>query len=350
MPQTYGDLMTTNLHAAKKNKNDEFYTQYSDIEKEIEAHLEYNPNLFKNKIIHLPCDDPEWSNFTKYFSDNFQRLNLQKVVSTSFSFEGKGKVGVIDKNGVEWHYLEDNGDFRSEEVCLIRDGADMIITNPPFSMFKFLVPWIGDKEFLIIGNINAVTYKEIFKLIKDNKLWWGYNANKTLEFRLPDHYTKWKYLDEETGRKYGEVSGITWYTNFTTRRRNEPLILYKNYTPEQYPTYDNYDAIEVSKVKDIPYDYYGVMGVPITFLDKFCPNQFEIIALGIVGSCEFTCNKKMEILKNNLPTGKFTKNAKGTLYLKHNSRETKPPAFKNVETGELYASRYARILIKRKQY
>ena len=208
------------------------------------------------------------------------------------------------------------------------------------------------KKFLIIGHQNAISYKETFKLIKENKIWLGVSIHSgDREFRIPDDYeVRSKLLRiDENGNKYVRVSGVRWFTNVDYKERHEDLILYKTYNEKEFPKYDNYDAINVDKTQDIPKDYSGVMGVPITFMDKYNPEQFEIVALGIVGSCVFICEKKMEILKNEKPTGKFTINAKGTLYKKYEKTDIKPPAFKDCKTGELYQSIYARILIKNKR-
>ena len=259
----------SNLHAAKSAKNDEFYTQITDIEKELSNYKDF----FKGKVVYCNCDDARESNFFKYFSKNFEFLGLKKLITTGYKAEGKGVVFVYegDKNGN--HKVEDNeivvrelegsGDFRSEECIEFLKEADVVVTNPPFSLFREYIKQLMDygKKFLVIGSMNAITYKEIFPYIKDNELWLG-NQN-VKEFRSPNGEIK----------KFGN---ILWYTNIQHKKRNTPLDLYKRYSNE-YPKYDNYDAIEVSKVSDIPMDYDGVMGVPITFLDKYCPEQFEIL-------------------------------------------------------------------------
>lgn len=377
--------------AAKREKNDEFYTQLVDIERE----LSHYKNQFRNKIIFCNCDNPYESNFFKYFAMHFNDLGIKKLITTCYknspiankqlslfdfeSLENKttsvphkiiveevkdenkdGRVDLIDvklilknrKNALT--RLKGDGDFRSDECIELLKEADIVVTNPPFSLFREYVAQLMEykKKFLIIGNINALTYKEIFPLIKENKIWFGKNTSVSkMEFRIPDYYpilTKNYRIDPLSGDRFIRANGIRWFTNLEVSKRHENLTLYKKYNPEEYPKYDNYDAIEVSKVAEIPYDYEGAMGVPITFIDKYNPEQFEIIALGIVGSIEFTSNKKMEILKDGEPTGKFTKNAKGTLYYKYNRNiDKKPPAFKDVETGELYSSIYARIIIRR---
>lgn len=453
----------TNLKNAKKNKNDEFYTQLSDIEKELSHYRDF----LRGKIVFCNCDDPYESNFFKYFASNFNFLGLKKLIATCYcgspvsgtqlllkdivDLEPKSdrqaykieisevidtnKDGAVDITDVAYliknkknilTLLDGDGDFRSNECIELLKQSDVVITNPPFSLFREYVAQLieYDKKFVIIGNKNSITYKEVFKFIKDNKIWLGYSHPNN--FLNPDG-------------TLAKLTGLTrWFTNIGIPKRNEELILYKryymteadknnpNYTNPDYPKYDNYDAINVDKVSDIPVDYDGVMGVPITFLDKYTPkqfdiikfrkgddnrdleytknggnlereslqsknpavlpntrsssselltrqdslgtlnviqksmeekfttdyssNEFEIVDLGIVGSCNFTCNKKMEILdKNGNGTGKYTFNAKGTLYKKFNPQTDKIPSFKDVETGELYSSIYARILIKHRR-
>ena len=318
----------SNLGAAKAAKNDEFYTQYADIQKEINAYLEYNPDTFRDKVVLLPCDDPEWSNFTRFFAQNFERLGLKRLISTSYAVESKryknyqpslfetesplfdadktrikGKIfeltrdtngnGRIDIDDLEWHYLEGDGDFRSKEVCKLRDEADIIVTNPPFSLFREFMTWImvSNKRFLVIGNKNAISYKEIFPLIKDNKLWMGPSITSgDREFMVPkDYETHSPSLRiDERGNKYIRVPGVHWFTNLEHGRRHEPMKLmtmqdnirfgkHKEIRGKSYVHYENYDAIDVPYSDAIPSDYEGAMGVPLTFLDKYCPEQFEII-------------------------------------------------------------------------
>ena len=262
----------TNLHSAKKAKNDEFYTQLSDIEKEM-AHYK---DFFKGKIVYCNCDDARESNFFKFFSNNFESLGLKKLITTGYKADGKGVKLVYegDKNGsfmvddeeVVMTELEGNGDFRSEECIDPLKECDVVVTNPPFSLFREYVAQLMEygKKFLIIGSMNAITYKEIFPYIKNNELWLGMNWVK--DFVQPNGEVK----------KFGN---ICWYTNIGHSRRNTELDLYKKYSADDYPKYDNYDAIEVSKVSEIPTDYDGVIGVPITFLDKYCPTQFEIVGI-----------------------------------------------------------------------
>ena len=321
----------TNLRAAKKAKNDEFYTQYSDIEAEMNAYVEFNPDVFRGKTILLPCDDPEWSNFTKYFAANFERFGLRKLISTSYAksagnkqltlFEqesplydaGKhdthGKLftlthdkdgsGRVDTDDIEFSgYLEGDGDFRSEEVKRLRDEADVIITNPPFSLFREFLAWIleANKQFVIIGSKNAITYKEVFPLLKENKVWLGPNfPGGNAYFRIAKDtirdFASGVY-DASTGLV--KFRNVGWFTNIDHGLRHQPLLLdtmahnlkfnkklkrklENNYGKLEYPHYDNYDAIEVPFVECIPSDYDGVMGVPITFMDKYNPEQFEIV-------------------------------------------------------------------------
>ena len=322
----------SNLSAAKTAKNDEFYTQYSDIEAEMNAYVEYNPDVFRDKTILLPCDDHEWSNFTKYFAANFERFGIKKLISTSYAksagshqltlleessptydankHEEHGKIFTVTRSvdGCGRHrigvddivlsgYLEGDGDFRSDEVTALRDEADIIITNPPFSLWRVFIKWVmkANKQFIVMGNINAVTYKEIFPLIRDGKIWPGTSFNKTMTFSMPDTYDSKIYARDSSGRKQCRVPAIAWYTNIDHGKRHEKLLLdtmehnlkfnkrlrkklEQDYGKIEYPHYDNYDAIEVPFVDAIPSDYDGVMGVPITFLDKYNPEQFDIVA------------------------------------------------------------------------
>ena len=284
----------SNLQSAKTAKNDEFYTQLSDIENE----LKYYRKHFVGKVIYCNCDDARESNFFKFFSMNFEFLGLKKLISTGYKADGKGVKLVYtgDKNGnrypdfdeIEVTELEGNGDFRSAECIELLKESDIVVTNPPFSLFREYVAQLMEfgKQFLIIGNMNAITYKEIFPLIKENKLWLGCRGvGKDFFFNIPKEYenelmeTKtegggWKIIDNIV---MGRVANACWFTNMEHDRRNMPFDLYMKYSNEYFPKYDNYDAIEVSKVCDIPMDFDGVMGVPITFLDKYNPNQFEIL-------------------------------------------------------------------------
>lgn len=290
--------LNKNLHKAKDSKKDEFYTQLSDIERELKHYKHH----FKDKVVYCNCDDPRVSNFFHYFSYNFEALGLKKLMATCYKsqqmdlFSQNDSERAIyleytgDQNGnlkpdtheIGIQYLEGNGDFRSEESIAFLKQADIVVTNPPFSLFREYVAQLieYDKHFLIIGSMNAITYREIFPLIKENKLWLGnpFKAGNAY-FKVPTehscNYAKGVY-DEETGLV--KFRNVCWFTNLDYEERHEDLVLYKTYTPEDYPKYDNYDAINVSKIKDIPCDYEGAMGVPITFLDKYNPNQFEIVS------------------------------------------------------------------------
>ena len=335
------------LSAAKSAKNDEFYTQYADIQKEINAYLDYDPDVFRGKTVLLPCDDPEWSNFTRFFAQNFETLGLKKLISTSYApdakkekygilFEyaaeqnggrpknGRGKIfvldhdtnasGRIDLDDLEWDYLDGDGDFRSDEVCKLRDEADVIVTNPPFSLFREFLAWIlaaknadgvlatkntkDTTQFLIIGNMNAIKYKETFPLIKTNKMWLGATGNGTdMVFGVPETAVISQY-DRDKAAKMGYVGNYTrlgnscWFTNIEHGRRHQPLQLmterenikysrHKEVRGIGYRRYINFDGIEVPYVDAIPSDFDGVMGVPISFLDKFCPEQFEIVGMSL---------------------------------------------------------------------
>ena len=328
-------MANTNLGKAKTEKNDEFYTQYADIQQEMNAYVEYDANVFRDKTILLPCDDPEWSNFTKFFAQNFEQYGIKKVISTSFAPESKkikaweptlfetespyfdadksktnGKIFILDRdvngNGkidiedLQWDYLEGDGDFRSEEVKKLRDEADIIITNPPFSLFREFFAWImeAEKKFVIIGNQNAITYKEVFPLIKNNKCWLGATGFSTdMVFAVPEG-TIVSESDRAKAARLGYVGNYTrlgnscWFTNLDHGRRHQPLDLmtmednimfskHKDIKGKEYIHYENYDAINIPYSDSIPIDYEGIMGVPITFIDKYCPEQFEIL-----GMCE----------------------------------------------------------------
>ena len=290
-----------NLHQAKNNKKDEFYTQLSDIERE----LKYYKKHFKDKVVYCNCDDPRVSNFFHYFSYNFEKLGLKKLIATCYKnqerdlFSKNNSEQAIyleyngDKNGnfvpdpeeIGIKHLKGDGDFRSKESIDLLTQADIVVTNPPFSLFREYVAQLieHDKKFVIVGHQNAITYKEIFKLIKENKLWLGYGFKGGAGHFINEHYEDYATA---TDRKEGmiRVSGVHWFTNLEINKRHEDLILYKSYNEEEYPTYENFNAINVNKTKDIPMDYSGFIGVPITFLDKYNPEQFEIIGLGISNS------------------------------------------------------------------
>ena len=286
------------LGNARNNKEDEFYTQLTDIEKELSHYKEH----FKGKTVLCNCDDPRISNFFKYFALKFEELELKRLISTCyknqetdlFSQNDCEKAIWLDYYGnpndptntdfstVEVKELNSDGDFRSAECIELLKQADIVVTNPPFSLFREYVDILMkyEKKFLIIGSQNNITYKEIFKLFKENKIWLGYKAGD-MAFKVPDYYTprETRYWQDESGQKWRSMGNICWYTNLDIAKRHEDLILYKNYSPEEYPKYDNFDAINVGKYSEIPLDYDGIMGVPVTFLDKYNPAQFEIIGL-----------------------------------------------------------------------
>ncbi|HEX8273779.1 MAG TPA: adenine-specific methyltransferase EcoRI family protein [Longimicrobiaceae bacterium] len=287
--------LNRSLQAARTAKEDEFYTQLSDIEKELKHYTAH----FKDKTVLCNCDDPRVSNFFHYFSHNFERLKLKKLITTCYQSNDadlfsthtpeKGKYLVYegDKDGdrrpgpdeTAIRDLKGDGDFRSPECVELLKLADIVVTNPPFSLFSEYVAQLieHDKKFLIIGNHNAITYKEIFRYIKDNKLWLGYSH--PVAFVVPGHYEmrqsrSWR---DENGTNWRSLGNACWFTNLDIAKRHEDLILIKRYSPEEHPRYDNYDAIDVPKYKEIPLDYAGVMGVPITFLEHHNPDQFEIV-------------------------------------------------------------------------
>ena len=287
-----------NLSSARRAKKDEFYTQLPDIERELRHYREH----LKGKVVYCNCDDPIVSNFFHYFSYNFERLGLKKLITTCYKSQdadlfsqGKSEDAIYleykgDKNGnripdldeIGVKTLKGDGDFRSQESIEFLKQADIVVTNPPFSLFREYVTQLVeyDKKFLIIGNINSTTYLEIFDLIKSNKMWIGPSIRSgDREFGVPQNYplnAATTRVDDD-GNKFIRVKGVRWFTNLDFRERHEDLILYKQYSEDEYPKYDNYDAIDVGKVKDIPIDYFEEMGVPITFLDKYNPSQFEII-------------------------------------------------------------------------
>ena len=284
-------LTNANLHEAKKQKNDEFYTRYEDIEAEVMKYREQ----FKDKVVYLPCDDPteKKSEFWTFFVNNFDAFGLKKLIATHYDEDGKAYKIWIDGDTTGDGYIDDsdalqedligNGDFRSPECTAILNECDIVCTNPPFSMFREFVDWIftAKKQFLIIGNNNAITYKEIFPLIKDNQMWVGYTANKTCIFRVGEGYAFDDRITKQIndGNYYGKVPAITWFTNLPNTKRNEEMVLTASYyaNPDAYPHYDNYDGINVDRLAQIPKDYEGAMGVPITIIDSYNPEQFEII-------------------------------------------------------------------------
>jgi len=273
-------IMNRSLTKANKQKNDEFYTQLTDIEKELRHYKKH----LKNKVIFCNCDDPEYSNFWKYFTLNFKVLGLKKLIATHFERKKPSYKLEKTKGNTVKTCLKQNGDFRSPECIEILKKADIIITNPPFSLFREYVAQLMEynKKFIILGNQNAISYKEIFDLIRKNKFWLGVDNGGTKWFKVPEHYdiTTESRKKIENGQKYFSMGSVLWFTNLDIKKRHENLILYKKYygNENEYPEYDNYNAININKVTDIPMDYEGAMGVPVTFLDKYNPEQFEILS------------------------------------------------------------------------
>ena len=381
-------MANQNLGKAKKEKNDEFYTQLGDINKEMQAYLDYNPDVFRDKTVLLPCDDPEWSNFTRFFALNFQLFGIKRLISTSYAPDAKkakygiepslfpeeehdpkfdlskwqtrGRIFILDRdtNGdnrididdLQWEYLEGDGDFRSKEIRKLRDEADIIVTNPPFSLFREFVVWLmeAQKQFIIIGNMNAVTYKEIFPLIKDNQVWLGATGFVTdMVFGVPEG-TNIKDSDKQKAERLGYVGNYTrlgnscWFTNVDHGRRHQPLRLmtmaenFKHSKHKEirgrkdYIHYENYDAIEIPYTDAIPSDYEGAMGLPKSFLDKYCPEQFEII-----GIAEGDSGKELGLKPFPPELKKLNPSLRqGQLYYMEDGYPVKP---------------YARILIRKRQ-
>lgn len=395
-------MANTNLGTAKKAKQDEFYTQWNDIQAEMNAYLEYDPDVFRGKTILLPCDDPEWSFFTKYFALHFEEYGIKKLISTSYApmsneraefyeptlfeteapqyvedkslFQGRKFTllpedldgdGRIDIDDLRWEYLEGDGDFRSDEVTALRDEADMVITNPPFSLLRAFLDWVveGDLQFSIIGSMNAVTYKEVFPLFRDNRLWYGPSISSgDREFRVPEQYpltAAGSRIDDE-GNRYVRIKGVRWFTNIEHGRRHQPLELMsmednlrfgrKNIVEGGYPVYDNYDAIEVANTISIPSDHDGMMGVPISFLDKYSPEQFEI--LGITQSWDDPSGLKVRQYPTQLQVSKTGKESRvgklndgAAIPVK-----TPPKGGTYYRVGEeLFVKPYCRILIRHKK-
>lgn len=391
-PSSFGNRALSN---AKRAKNDEFYTQWTDIEREMNAYLDFDPDVFRGKTVLLPCDDPEWSNFTKFFAHNFGDLGLRKLISTSYAPNSKagavrhqptlfetsnpdysakrsatrGRVFVLDADvnaddrvdieDLQWHYLRGDGDFRSAEVTALRDEADIVITNPPFSLFREFVAWLveGGKKFSVIGNSNGTKYSEVFPLIQQNKLWKGATANATdMVFAVPKGSIV-KDADREKAERLGypsddnclytRLGNSCWFTNIDHGRRHEPLQLmtmadnirfsrHNEVRGSGYKSYENYAAIEVPFTDAIPSDFDGVMGVPITFLDKYNPDQFEIIGTTESNDPANTCRTR--------------------LYSAQECRDAYAARFGKPGTYDLNASGvvegvkvYKRILIRRKE-
>lgn len=400
------------LGAAKTAQNDEFYTQYSDIESEMNAYVEFNPNVFRGKTILLPCDDPEWSNFTKYFAANFERFGLKKLISTSYAkgagnkqltlfemtsplydaemHDDHGKVftltrdkdgsGCVDTDDIEFSgYLVGDGDFRSAEVKALRDEADIIITNPPFSLFREFLAWIleAGKQFVILGNMNAITYKEVFPLLKENRIWLGYKSlNQDMYFDVPKERRQWLVENKKDGSAYKIIDGIVmgrlasacWFTNLDHGKRHELLLLdtmehnlkfnkriRKKFEKEfgiiEYPHYDNYDAIEVPFTDAIPNNYNGIMGVPITFMDKYNPDQFDIVGITLGNTVDYEMTRIYENAvqhnKNGSTQGGSKVNTRAAICVNNKPDNTVFYTASNVQ-GYLL-SIYPRILIRSKK-
>ena len=394
-------MANENLGSARSAKNDEFYTQFQDIEKEMNAYLDFDADVFRGKTVLLPCDDPEWSNFTKYFAQNFELLGLKKLISTSYAPNSKpqgltyqptlfefddpafderrtvsnGKIisltrdanndNRINVDDLEWRYLEGDGDFRSDEVTLLRDEADIIVTNPPFSKFIEFIDWIveAEKKFVILGNMNAITYKEVFALIKGDKIWSGTKQfGGGMDMIIPNGLFEIEkagvHRIDEDGEIIKNIMGVIWFTNIDHGRRHQPIPLmtmednirfskHKEVKDIGYQHYDSYDAIEVPFTDAIPIDYEGVMGVPISFLGKYNPEQFEILSLTQTWS--------------DLPTKKYPsqvlvdpKGGRKTVGALNSSTAIKVPerphGVSHYEVdGEFFISTYKRILIRHRK-
>lgn len=398
--------MADNLHKAKNEKFDEFYTEFSDIQKEINAYLEYNPEVFKNKIVLLPCDDPEWSNFTKFFAQNFERFGLKKLISTSYSLDKKqekynivyqlslfetespkfnekktkshGKIftlekdennsGKVDIEDLKWDYLEGDGDFRSAEVKKLRDEADIIVTNPPFSLFREFLNWIleANKNFIIIGNENDASGKDLFPLMYEGKIWIGKNCGD-MSFKVPKdaEARSTRFWIDESGQKWRSMGNICWYTNIDLGRRHQPLQLMtmadnlkfnknlikklnNDYGVNEYPKLDNYDAIEVPRYDSIPSDYKGIMAVPVTFLKYHDPEQFKLL-----GCTQRDChpevpdtkkyNDYLEMTPDGKPTGSNGGKTNENANMEKN--DGKHNYFINKD-GHIVQSLYGRVFIR----
>jgi len=384
------------LSEAKNAKNDEFYTQYEDIQREVNAYLEYNPDVFKGKTILLPCDDPEWSNFTKFFAQNFENFGLKKLISTSFAYESKnfkegyqlsifemespqfdedktnthGKIftltkdnnqsGMVDIDDLEWEYLDGNGDFRSDEVKALRDEADIIITNPPFSLYREFIDWIfeQEKKFIIIGNKNSVTCKEIFPLIMQNKMWSGKTGwGGGMWFETKNSADVDRVIN---GVNMKNVSSV-WFSNIEHGKRHEPLSLmtmadnlkfskHVEIKEVGYQKYDNYDAIDIPYTDAIPSDYNGIMGVPVTFLEKYCPEQFEILGITLGNTVDYEMTTIYENAiqhnKNGTTQGGSKVNTRAAILVKDVPTDT---VYYTADNADGYLiSIYPRILIRRR--
>ena len=379
-------MSQVNLAAARKAKNDEFYTQWADIEREMNAYLEYDPDVFRGKTVLLPCDDPEWSSFAKFFALHFMDYGIKKLISTSYasnsnaglpSYQENGQKFVLETNDlngdgvniddIQWEYLEGDGDFRSAEVTALRDEADIVITNPPFSLFREFIAWLfeGDVKFSLIGHVTAITYKEVFPLIKQNNLWKGATGNNTsMVFGVPKGSSV-KEADKQKAERLGyhsneaydftSLGNTCWFTNIKHGRRHDPMPLmtmadnlkhsrFSKIRETGYRSYDNYDAIEVPYTAAIPGDYDGVMGVPISFLDKYNPDQFEIVGIAKAPHGEPT----KIYPKQTLVSATGVRSQVTALNSAPAIKVESPPVGKTyyIVDGEYYEAVFARILIR----
>jgi len=358
------EAKNSGFQRAKVAKEDEFYTQLSDIERELRHYRDH----FKGKVIYCNCDDPRLSNFFHYFSYNFEKLGLKELIATCYKsqqadlfsqndseraiylqyFGDKNGSKVPDPDEIGIKQLDGDGDFRSAESIELLKRADIVVTNPPFSLFREYVAQLMeyDKKFVIVGNQNAISLKEIFPLIKSDKVWLGVN-NGDMSFRVPDYYEprETRYWEDKEGKKWRSMGNACWYTNLDIAKRHEDLILYRNYSPDVYPAFDNYDAIEVGKTSDIPMDYEGVMGVPITFLSKHNPDQFEIVGITRAWSGDAAKVYPQQVQVTGSKRSLVTKlNDSGAIQV------PSPPSGKTYYEvdGEYFLKGYARILIRRK--
>jgi hypothetical protein len=362
---TTGQLKNSSFQRAKAAKEDEFYTQLSDIERELKHYRAH----FKGKVVYCNCDDPWVSNFFHYFAYNFEKLGLKRLITTAYKsqhwdlfsqndaeqaislqYEGdKQGNRVPDPKEIGINALQGDGDFRSPESIALLEQADIVVTNPPFSLFReYVAQLMGyGKKFVIVGNQNAISYKEIFPLVKQNKMWLGVNSGD-MAFRVPDHYQPrpTRYWQDDEGRKWRSMGNACWFTNLDHAKRHEELILYETYSADDYPAFDNYDAIDVGKTSEIPADFMGVMGVPVTFLSKHNPNQFEIVGITRAWSGDAAKVYPKQVQVD--PAGK-----RSTVTKLNDSGAVKvstPPADKTYYevNGDFFLKGYARILIKRR--
>lgn len=354
------------LHRAKGAREDEFYTQLSDVENEVKHYKKH----FKGKVVYCNCDDPRFSAFFHYFSYNFEKLGLKKLIATcyknqdrdlfsehtadraiSLTYEGDkdgSRVPGPDEIGIT--YLDGDGDFRSEESIKLLQEADIVVTNPPFSLFREYVSQLleYDKKFIILANQNAIKYKGIFPSVQEGKLWLG-ATHGDMSFKVPDHYKprETRFWVDDEGQKWRSFGNMCWFTNLDYKRRHEDLILYKTYNPDDYPTYDNFDAIEVSKVADIPMDYDGVMGVTMGFLTKHSPEQFDIIGISQSWYDASIKEYPQQIQVNRNGTRSRVGKLNDAPAIKVDSPPT-DTTYYEVE-GKYFRSLYARVFIRNRQ-